>query len=53
VGESEEVSWLPSCPVAPSRSVNQWLRVARATGFLGHSGGPAPVSHRTSLATDP
>ena len=46
VDGSEEVSWLPSHPPAPSRPGGQWLRAARAVGFLGHSGGPAPVSHR-------
>ena len=39
-------------PAAPSRPTCQWPRV-RAAGFLGHSGGPAPDFHRTSLTTDP
>ena len=40
-------------PAAPSRPLGQWLPRGVRRASLGHSGGPAPVSHRTSLSTDP
>src|SRR3954468_167915 len=43
-----QVSWLPGSPVRafPGSVAPQW---PRAAGPPGHSGGTAPVSHRTSL----
>src|SRR3954470_4317476 len=47
-----QVSWLPGSPVRafPGSVAPQW---PRAAGPPGHSGGTAPVSHRTSLDPRP